>query len=143
MAVTANVTLRDSHGRTTTKRIETAFDTLANAKSQMTGWAADWVAVSDLGIAYITYTEKDDAEASDPEDDSNLDVGATFSGETENGKTWVHKIPGIKADLVAQGVVDLAQEEVTNYFANFEDPQGCLLSDGEQIATLVRGTLDR
>lgn len=144
MGIIATARLMDSYGRVTTKQVETLYSDLATAQTQLGNWATDFAAVTDLELVEITYSLKDNADAFAGASGSNLDVGATFTVLLESGKNAPHKIPGFPASLVGgQGTIDVTQSEVVAYFANYQNPQGCALSDGEQIASVVKGQLDR
>jgi len=144
MPINATCTMRDSYGRITTKRVETAYEDLDDAQAQIAAYVSDLDEVTDLQLLYVTYSLKDDDESFAGEAGSNVDVGATFQVLTEAGKRAAHKVPGFPASLVGGlGAIDVTQGAVVAYFANFQDPQGCLLSDGEQVAEVLSGTLDR
>jgi len=76
---------------------------------------------------------------------ANVDVGATASGwlDAGTGKKGSMKIPGIKASLVAaDGSVAITGATAT-FLAEFEDTEDFNLSDGEQVDSWIRASLDR
>jgi len=143
MAIVANVELYDDYGRTSRKQVELTSATLADAKGVMAAWATDFLALSDLGILAITYSERDVTEAAAPQSGANADVGATFKVQTDTGKGASHKIPGIKASFVGgQGTIDVSQNAVVTYFGQYDSGEDCRLSDGESVAVVLSGQLD-
>jgi len=145
MAIVATVTLKDDHGRLTTKRIETTETLIANAKTAMGLWAAAMVLISDMGVVRISYTDTDDGEAYAQTAGANLDVGGTFRLELEDGAFAPHKIPGVKDSLVTAGsdAIDIDNVSVIAYFDLFKTGGSLRLSDGEAMEALISGTLDR
>jgi len=145
MAIVATVTLKDDHGRLTTKRIETTETLIANAETAMGLWAAAMVLISDLGVVRITYSESAEDEAYAQVSGANLDVGGTFRLELEDGAFAPHKIPGVKDSLVTAGsdAIDIENVSVVAYFDLFKTGGSLRLSDGEAMSALVSGTLDR
>jgi len=144
MGIKAHVTLIDDYGRTSSKLVETTATTLADAKTAISGWAAAFADVSDLGILAVQYTDVDDSEAYAQTAGANVDVGATFQVVVGDGGKASHKIPGIKATFVGgQGTIDVTDPTIAAYFALYETGGSLRLSDSEYVQTLVKGQLDR
>ena len=140
----AVLTLKDSYGRITTKRIETTATTLAGAQTIIAAYVADLAPVTDLELLKVTYSEIDTDDAFGGTGDSNVDVGATFKVLLADGSMAAHKVPGFPSSLVGgNGAIDCTQTEVAAYFENFVVGEGCRLSDGEYITGVVSGQLDR
>jgi hypothetical protein len=118
--------------------------TLAQMQTDAAEFLTAMEAVTDLGCvrASISFdvTSPEWAETGD----ANVDTGATFSGWIDAGmKKASMKIPGIKYALVgADGSVAIAGA-VAAFLALFEDADVFNLSDGEQIESWIRGSLDR
>lgn len=145
MAINVTLRLRDSFGRETTKKVETTATTLADAVTAISGvggYLTALNAVTDLQFLSATFSSKDDTGAFAGAASSNADVGATFSVMTTSGKRASHHIPGFPLSLVgAGGAIDPAATEVAAYFAHFDT--GILrLSDGEQVDSVLSGSLD-
>jgi len=83
--------------------------------------------------------------ASPPAAGANVDVGATASGflDIGGGKKASMKIPGIAAALVSADGTVAIDGVVAAFLANFETAGAWRLSDGEQIESWIRATLDR
>jgi len=103
--------------------------------------------VTDLGLvrADIVFTAKGTPFAFTA--GANRDVGATFSGLVYegNGKKASHKLPGIKMALVeVDGSVLPDNVTVAPYLAHWVEstPHDLLISDGETIASWLKGSLD-
>lgn len=140
-----SVTLDDAYGRTTARvygmeEITTLAQMQTDAAELLTALAA----VSDLGCVkaniIIPVTSPEYAETAG----ANIDVGATFSGWIDAGqKKGSMKIPSIKPALVSSdGTVSIAGV-VATFLALFEDADVFNLSDGEQIESWIKGTLDK
>lgn len=144
MAIAASITMVDSYGRKTIKRIETDEPVLADAITALTAYMTDLDAVTDLQATKITYHDIETGVVFAGEADSNLDVGATFRVLLDNGKEAAHKIPGFPASLVgAGGQIDVTGAEVVAYFANFLLAGACRLSDGNYVTQILSGYFDR
>ena len=139
------VTLRDIYGRTTTKRFETTAATVAAAQGALDDLLDSLADVSDLGQIKVLFecplvvTTPVAAQAL-----SNIDVGATLHCELASAMGYGLKIPAIKAALLnGDGSVKIAETAITTYVANFETGGAFLVSDGELIAALLSGELDK
>jgi len=143
-----SLTMQDSYGRQTRRIIEVerpatiellvvAAGTISTALEAVTDLQlvrADWIIQAvDAGFA--------------GQEGSNVDVGGTISGllTDGNGKKASLKIAGIKTSFVqGDGSLDLADEDLAAYLALFESDGGIAsLSDGEQIASWIKGSLDK
>lgn len=142
-----SVTLIDAYGRTT-HRVYGMEDQalLADYTAAAAAFLTDLGGVSDLGVVRADLIiNVDGVEATDPVAGANVDVGATFSGliVDGNGKKASAKVPGIKASLVSADGSIAISGATASYLANFEDEADLNLSDGEQIDSWIRGSLDK
>lgn len=140
-----HVTLDDAYGRTTARTYGMEeVTTLAQMQTDAAEFLTALQAVTDLGCVKATIS----FEVTSPEfaetAGANADTGATASGWITAGqKKASMKIPGIKPALVAaDGSVAIAGA-VATFLALFEDADVFNLSDGEQIDTWIRASLDR
>jgi len=118
--------------------------TLAQMQTDAAEFLAALEAVTDLGCVKATIS----FEVTSPEfaetAGANADTGATASGWITAGqKKASMKIPGIKASLVAADGSVAITGAVATFLALFEDADVFNLSDGEQIDTWIRASLDR
>lgn len=145
MAFVATLTLADSYGRTSMKRIETTDALLAGAQTSIGNLATDLNALTNLELVRVTYSEVDDSAAFVGVAGSNLDVGGTFRVLLDDGQYGAHKIPGIVDSVLVAGsdAIDIADLLVTTYFAHFGAGGTLRMSDGQAVDSVVRGTLDR
>lgn len=145
MAIKLSLTLDDAYGRTT-KRVYGMEDEalLANLQTSAASFLTALEAVTDLGCVkanfIIPVTSPEFAETAG----ANVDTGATASGWIDAGqKKGSLKIPAIKASLVgSDGSVAISGATAT-FLAFFEDADDFNLSDGEQIETWIKATLDK
>jgi len=145
-----SLTLRDSYGRETSKRLEfqdklLLADYVLNANQMM----ADLQAITDLEIVRASMVLTDGLSIpGGGTEGSNVDVGGTFSGmiTAGDGKKASHKVPGIKATYVGNaGVIDPTQGDVATYLNHFVDgsTDDFYVSDGETIDEWITGSLDK
>jgi hypothetical protein len=107
--------------------------TLLNAVTDLAVVRADWL-IQGIGTPFAGAAT------------SNVDVGATFVGELidKNGERATHKLPGIILSLVdTDGTIDLTGAAVDAWLDQFLSAGVLRLSDGEQIASWIAGTLDK
>jgi len=144
---TVNLKLQDSFGRETIKRVQVDEATLAlaiEAISGTGGYLTSLAAVTDLAYVEANYVYAQDVTgAFGGTGTSNLDVGATFQVALAAGGRASHHIPGFPLSLVGgEGKITVSGSEVAAYFAHFIT--GSLrLSDGEAVASVVKGSLDK
>ena len=145
MATKLSVTFDDAYGRTTNRVYGMEDEALlVDLQTAAASFITAVEAVTDLGCVkaniIIPVTDPIFAETAG----ANVDVGATASGWIEGGsKRASMKIPGIKASLVdADGSVPI-ETVVATFLALFEDAAAFNLSDGEQIESWIRASLDR
>jgi len=145
MGTKLHLTLDDDHGRTTHRTYGMEeVTTLAQMQTDAAELLAALEAVSDLGCvkASISFdvTSPEYAETAG----ANIDVGATASGWIVDGqKKASMKIPGIKPASVESDGSVLIAGVVATFLALFEDADVFNLSDGEQIESWIRASLDR
>lgn len=137
----------DSYGRHTNRRYEVETQTLkADYGTLATAFAAEIEAISDLGLESVTLLRPLGVSHAVTAG-ANVDVGATFNGLLSGGegKHASIKMPGFKASLVdPDGSIDITDADVDAFLDRFLTAAGdFLLSDGEQMASWTRGTLDR
>jgi hypothetical protein len=143
MAIVATVTLIDSLNSIVKKRYETETDVIATAQAVMADVIDDLEAVTDLGVVSITYSLKDDTEASAAGASSNCDVGATFRCRLDDGAVGVHKIPGFPISKAASNRnIPVDDADVAAYFLNFYDAGALRMSDGQVITAVLSGKMD-
>lgn len=144
MPFSATVTLTDSLNRITSKRYETETEVLATAQSAVADLITDLEAVTDLGVVEVTYSLKDDTEASAAAAGSNIDSGATFRARLDNGKVAALKVPGFPISKVSSGgSIDVSDADVVAYFANFETAGAFTVNEGNVISELLSGQFDK
>jgi len=145
MGTKLHVTLDDAYGRTTHRTYGMEeVTTLAQMQTDAAELLTALAAVSDLGCvkASISFdvTSPEYAETAG----ANIDVGATASGWIVDGqKKASMKIPSIKPASVESDGTVLIAGVVATFLALFEDADVFNLSDGEQIESWIRATLDR
>jgi hypothetical protein len=142
-----SLSLIDSYGRTS-KRVYELEDqaTIAAYEAAVTAFLVDYQAVSDLGVVRCDLILTAVVPGYAVTAGANVDVGATFSGLVDggNGKKASLKLPGVKPALVsADGSVDIEGVEIAAWLDNWETAGDFQLSDGETIATWLRGVLDK
>lgn len=142
-----SLTLVDDYGRTTKRVVEMKDQTtIALYQTSVDAFITALAAVTELGVVRADVIRLGMGTPSAAETGSNVDVGATISGflAAGNGKKASLKIPHIKPGLVeADGTIDLTDVAVAAYLALFESAADFYLSDGEQVATWIKGVLDR
>lgn len=144
----ASITLRDSRGRTTTRRYGLKEATAADdAEADALALAALLVAVTKLGLCNVHLIWDCDATATAPTSPSNIDEGATISGWiTEFQKKAALKLPSLKDALFnSDGTLKLTDVDVAALIDDFCVGGNSTLSDGEQwaVAGEIKGTLDK
>lgn len=145
-AALLTVSLIDSRGRTTKRRYEiTEQADLAAYIAVCSSLIGALQAVTDLGLTRADMIITHPTEGWAAVADSNVDVGATFSGliEEGNGAKASHKVPGVKMSLVGGDGSIALTGVVATYLAEFEDGEDFTLSNGDQIETWLKGSLDK
>jgi hypothetical protein len=142
-----SLTLLDDYGRTTKRVIEMAdMATVAEYVTAAAELVAELDDVTELGLVRVDLIRKAITTGFAVEVGANVDVGATISGYIYggNGKKASLKVPHIKPGMVdPDGTIDLTDVDLAAYLALFENGADFFLSDGEQIDTWIKGTLDR
>ena len=141
-----SVTLSDAYGRTT-KRVygmETQV-LLADYEASVASFVTALEGVTDLALDRADLIIPQTSAPFAVTAGANVDVGGTASGYIEggNGKKASMKIPGVKASLVAADGSIAVTGATATWLAFFEDADDFNLSDGEQIASWIRASLDR
>ena len=143
-----SLSMIDAQGYTTAKRIELVpEELLADYMAVAVQVCTDLAAVSELQvfkaqlILPVAGTPYGSVGAA-----GYVDKGCTITGLVDGGggKKASVKIPSPEAAGVnADGTIDLANGAVAAFLAHFESDGDCLLSDGEDIASWLRGLVDR
>lgn len=143
MAIVATVSLIDSLNTQVTKRYELEATTLVQAAIDMNLVIADLLAVTDLGVVSVTYSEKDETEATAAGAGSSVDAGGTFRVRLDNGKIAVHKIPGFPISKASSDRnIDVADVDVVAYFANFLLAGVLRISEDNYVTAVLSGKFD-
>lgn len=145
-----SVTLADDYGRTTRKLIELSGETLLADYVTLAGtFSTKLEAVTDLAVIRMDLVIDDIDAGFAVTAGANVDVGGTFTGyvyEGGNGKKASLKLPGIKASMVnGDGTIDMTDAAIIAFLAHWlqATPSSCLISDGEEISSWIRGKLDK
>ena len=140
------MSLTDSYGRTARKTVEIDEQlSLADYITATQSYVNALQAVTDLGLVRADLIVEGIVSGFAAVAGANVDTGATFSGwiQDGDGKKASHKVPGIKPALVsADGSIALTGA-VGTYLTEFENGEDFLLSDGEQISSWIKGSLDK
>lgn len=145
MGTKLSVTFDDAYGRTTNRVYGMETEALlADLQTNAAAFITAVTAVTDLGCVkaniIVPVTDPTFAETAG----ANVDVGATASGWVDAGmKKASMKIPGIKASFVAADGSVAITAAIATFLALFEDAAKFNLSDGEQIESWIRASLDR
>lgn len=145
MGTKLSVTFDDAYGRTTSRVYGMETEALlADLQTNAAAFITAVTAVTDLGCVkaniIVPVTDPTFAETAG----ANVDVGATASGWVDAGmKKASMKIPGIKASFVAADGSVAITAAIATFLALFEDAAKFNLSDGEQIESWIRASLDR
>lgn len=142
-----SVALVDSYQRETRKlfEMETQAD-LATYLATAAAFLTDLLAVTQLGLVRADIIIPSGVAGSAPAAGSNVDDGVTISGYSTdgNGAKASVKIPGPETAYInADGTVDVENVALAEYLAHFEAAGAFTVSDGETIASWIRGQLDR
>jgi len=102
-------------------------------------------AVTDLGLVRADLIIESIADPFDVTAGANVDVGATFVGYIQdgNGKKASHKLPGVK-DAFRDGTGGIPiTGAIQTYLNQFLTAGDWRLSDGQTIASWIKGKLDK
>ena len=139
-------TFQDDYGRTTKRLYEMDSQILlADYDTAATAFGLALADVTDLALIRADLIVPAIIPGFAVTSGANVDVGATFQGLVEggNGKKASVKLPGIKPALVSDDGTVAITGDIATWLAEFEDAADFMLSDGEQIDSWVKGTLDR
>lgn len=137
----------DAFGRRTARRYEIEDQTLKADYDTLAAAVADDIeALTDLGLVSMTLL-RPMSETFAVTAGANVDVGGTFTGLVDGvpAKNASTKMPGIKlAKVSGDGTIDITDVDVDAWLDRFLASGGdLLLSDGEQMASWTKGTLDK
>jgi hypothetical protein len=137
----ASVTMQDAYTRRATKRFEGDFADFATAQTALVLLVADLDALSKMQVIGYSCGQKSDYSGSLVAE-ANKDAGITLSVQKDDGEKAVLKVPAPVAAVVnADGTVDITNALVTDYVDNWITGTW-LISDGENVASLLSGKLD-
>lgn len=137
-----SVKMRDAYGRQTTKRFQTNETDHATAVTAVSGFCADLAALSEAEILEYSVALKT-AYTDSPAAGANLDEGITISVELDSGKRAVVKVPApVKSPINGDGTLDITDTLVSDFTDNWL-VGNFLLSDGETVAQVLSGKLDK
>ncbi len=143
-------TLQDAYGRKTRKMFETVDISGADvgaeflvANTAMAALMTDLAALTEAEILWFTcglettYTDTADAGA-------NVDEGLTLVVDKADSKRGNLKVPApINSVFNPDGTADITDAAITAYVANFQAGGDFLFSDGEEVANIISGRLDK
>jgi hypothetical protein len=137
-----SVRVRDAYNRSSTKRYQLDTTDHATAVTEVASFCADLAAAMEAEIlehsVALRTAYSDSALAG-----ANLDEGITLSVELTSGKKAVIKIPApVKSPVNADGSVDITDALISDFIDNWL-VGNFLVSDGETVASLLSGKLDR
>jgi hypothetical protein len=139
----ASVALYDGLGRTINKSYELDTTDFATAQTEVAAMVDDLQAITESEVLSYTVAQRTAYSGTSPVG-SNFDEGATISlRKTDNFKA-VHRIPAPTQALRQAGTdaVDTTDADLIAYFGNWISGN-FLMSDGEQIAAVLSGKMDR
>lgn len=138
----ASITLQDSFDRRSTKRFEGDFADFATAASATVLLVADLDALSEAQVIRYVVGQKSDYAGSLVAG-ANLDAGITLSVQKDDNENATLKVPAPTLAVVnADGTVDITNALVSDYVDNWITGTWTI-SDGEDVAALLSGKLDR
>jgi hypothetical protein len=147
MGIPISIKLIDAYGRTSTKRVELATDVVATAVTDAPLVATALATASDCGLVSCTILVDSGATPTTPTAGGNLDAGVSIQGllAGTTGKYATLKIPApLAAYIDPDGSVDLANATLKAYLDYWTEAViKCLISDGEEVDSWIKGTLDR
>lgn len=135
--------MSDAYGRTTTRSFKVEAADFATAQGVVTAFIPDYQAATQLQVYKSELTDKQ-LYAGAPQGGANKDEGMTISCElaSEPGKKASLQVPGpVDAIRNVDGTIDIANAIMTALEANFTGG-GVTISDGEEVNTFIKGTLD-
>ncbi len=143
MAFQISLETIDAYGRVSTKRFGNDRTLVADALTDAGTLVTKFLAVSDAGTVKHSIT-LETAAANAATAGANIDAGCTIHCTLADGTGYALKIPAPDPDILgADGSVDLTDGAVIDYVALFESGGHFTVSDGEVIASMRYGELDR
>ena len=138
----ATITLQDAFDRRSTKRFEGDFLDFAAASTALVLLVADLDGLSDAEVISYSVGQKSSYSGS-LTGNANLDEGITLSVMKTDNERAVLKVPAPAMSVVnADGTVDITDALVTDYVDNWITGTW-YVSDGDEVASLLSGRLDR
>lgn len=136
------VKMQDDFGRQTTRRFQADELDYATMLTVATGFLADLAALTQLEI--LEYRVSQGFSYSDAVvSGANVDAGITLSVLKTDNQKAVLKVPEPTVGVVlSDGTVDLSSALVTDYVDNWITGN-FKISDGEDVASLLSGKLDK
>lgn len=143
MAFLISLEAIDAYGRVSTKRFGNDRALVADGLTDAAALLAAFMGVSLAGTVKHTVTVET-AAANAPTAGANIDAGATIHCLLADGTGYGLKFPAPDPAIInADGSIDISDELVTTYVALFQDGGHFTVSDGEKIASIRYGELDR
>lgn len=146
MGAYLHLTLEDSKGRTTKRKVGLETEALlATYLTNITAFCAALDAITDLALIKTVLAIDVTGDEFVVTAGANVDVGGKMSG-------WLDTTPARKASLGLPGLKDALSDSdgsiddtgaVATYLDLFESADICNLAHGFQVATWIKGTLDR
>lgn len=127
MGWTITLDLVDGQGRPTSKDVDlvNTINTVAAAQTSLDALAADWPALSGLGIVSASLSLPLTVTPTTAQSQSNKDEGARIKLLMTDGGKFNYRVPGPLKDVdgnfvyITGGVVDVEDAGVVGWFANF------------------------
>ena len=146
MGANLHITLADSKGRTTKRKIGMEDEALlASYLTNITAYAAALDAITDLALVKLVLAIDVTGDEFAVTAGANVDVGGKMSG-------WLDTTVPRKASLGLPGIKDALSDSdgsiddtgvIATYLDLFETGAKMTLSHGEQVDSWVKGVLDR
>lgn len=135
--------LSDAYGRTTTRSFKIDAVDFTTAQATVAALVPDYQAATELLVYKSELTDKQ-LYAGVVTAGANKDEGMTISVElaTEQGKKASIQVPGpVESIRNPDGTIDITDAIMTALEANFVGG-GVTVSDGEDVSTFIKATLD-
>jgi hypothetical protein len=140
----ASFTLADVMGRTTSYRVEVGGTDADDAATNAIAISALLAACTKLGLVSGKMTVPLAVTPTEAVAGSNTDVGGRYRGVSDDdGKVVTLRMPDpIAAIVLENGGLSLVEEHADPYLDSFVTDGDGFVSDGEQVASWLSGSLD-
>lgn len=141
---TAVFRLADVMGRTTSYKVEVGGTDADDAATNAIAISALLAATTKLGLLSGNMTVPLAVTPTVAAAGSNTDVGGRYRGVSDDDAKIVtlRQPDPIAAIVLENGGLSLVEEHAAAYLASFETDADGFVSDGEQVASWLSGTLD-